>query len=65
LLSGLNNKWEKYGIETDAQAVKTAAQYGTIINGGIEDVYVPSDSYDAVVLCHAIEHLKEPEVLIR
>ena len=64
-LSGINSKWDKYGLEISNFASKHASQWGTIHTSDFELFDFKKDYYDAIVLHHVIEHLKNPELLIK
>ena len=53
--------WRVEGIDFDEHAVEIAAQNGLNVRlGGLEQQAYPSESFDAVVLNHVIEHLPDP-----
>lgn len=60
LLSGIDNKWKKYGVEISPFAARRAKRYGKIFCGSLQDAGYHPDYFDVVVLYHVIEHLKEP-----
>jgi len=65
LLSGISNKWDKYGIEISDYAAKHAAQYGKISNINIEDYSTSEIKFDLIVIHHVIEHLNDPEIILQ
>jgi len=58
LLSGLDSKWNKYGVEISKYAAHKAQSYGHIRGNttSFED-----DFFDVVVMCHVIEHMEDPQ----
>ncbi len=60
LLSGIDDKWEKHGVEISSFAAKEAQKIGTIFCGTLERAAYEADSFDAVVLYHVIEHMEDP-----
>lgn len=64
LLSGVNNNFDKYGVEVSALACETAKNYCKIFNGLLEDAHFENEQFDVVVLYHVIEHVESPENLI-
>lgn len=65
LLSGLNENWDKYGVEVSHFAGAHAAQWGKIHVGELQDAQYPDGFFDTVVMHHVIEHVADPEALIR
>lgn len=64
LLSSLG--WETVGVEFDPQAAAVGRAKGlTILNGDVSEQGLASDSFDAVVLSHVIEHLPRPDATLR
>ena len=60
LLSAVDDKWQKNGVELSNYAAKVAAQYADIYTGDILEAGYKPDSFDIIVLYHVIEHLAEP-----
>ena len=58
LLSAVDNKWEKYGIDKSEYAKKIARKYASIVDN-VED-----GSMDVIINTHVIEHVDNPEELI-
>jgi 2-polyprenyl-3-methyl-5-hydroxy-6-metoxy-1,4-benzoquinol methylase len=53
--------WNVTGVDFDENAVKVGRQRGLTINcGALEQQNFPNDSFDAVTLNHAIEHVPDP-----
>jgi 2-polyprenyl-3-methyl-5-hydroxy-6-metoxy-1,4-benzoquinol methylase len=53
--------WEAEGIDFDERAVEVATRNGLRVRcGGVEQQNYASESFDAVVLNHVIEHLPDP-----
>jgi 2-polyprenyl-3-methyl-5-hydroxy-6-metoxy-1,4-benzoquinol methylase len=64
-LSGISDKWDKYGIEISVYAANHAAQYGNISNINVEDYSTTGFKFDLIVIHHVIEHLDAPEIIIQ
>jgi len=61
LLSMRELGWEVTGVDFDENAVKVGRQRGLTINcGALEQQHFSNDSFDAVTLNHAIEHVPDP-----
>jgi 2-polyprenyl-3-methyl-5-hydroxy-6-metoxy-1,4-benzoquinol methylase len=60
LLSGVDNKWEKHGIELSQFAAKHASAHGTVHVGDLRSAAYPDAYFDVVVLYHVVEHMLEP-----
>ncbi len=60
LLSGINDKWKKYGLEVSSFAAERANKYGKIFCGNLREADYEPDYFDVVVLYHVIEHMNEP-----
>ncbi|MDD4933203.1 MAG: class I SAM-dependent methyltransferase [Methylacidiphilaceae bacterium] len=57
--------WEVEGIEPDGRAAEQSTKFGlSVRQGGIEDVELQPDSYDAITLSHVIEHLLDPRAAL-
>ena len=67
LLRGLRDMgWEVEGIDVDPAAVKAAkAKSLTVTLGSLETVHYPDDHFDAICMCHVIEHVRDPVTLLR
>ena len=63
LMSGLNNKWNKYGIDISNFASKSASRYGKIFTGDLENFR--EKKFDFITALHIIEHHQKPEKLIK
>jgi SAM-dependent methyltransferase len=61
LLSALDQRWERYGIEVSAYAAERARSYGEIFTGPLLDCPFVEGSFDLVVMYHVIEHMDAPE----
>jgi 2-polyprenyl-3-methyl-5-hydroxy-6-metoxy-1,4-benzoquinol methylase len=62
LLSVLNKKWKKFGIDISELASKNASIYGKIYTGNLKN-YKEKD-FDVITALHLIEHLNKPEEFI-
>ncbi|GAA5163756.1 hypothetical protein GCM10025770_16460 [Viridibacterium curvum] len=57
--------WSVVGVEADPQAAELAASHGLqVINGDALAQDFPPDSFDAIIMSHVIEHVRDPEGLI-
>ena len=63
LLSYLDDKWDKYGVEVSKLASKYASKHGKIFNGTLEE-YNEKD-FNIIVMNHVIEHIKDPVKILR
>jgi len=61
LLSAVDDKWEKHGLEISKTAANYAARHGHIHVGSLRDAGYPNEHFDLIVLYHVIEHLPHPE----
>lgn len=64
--SAIDNRWNKYGLETSSDAIEIAKKYIPHIHKGDlkEDTY-PEEFFDAVLCYHVIEHVKNPIPFIK
>jgi SAM-dependent methyltransferase len=60
LLSALDERWDKYGVEVSTFAAEYAAQWGTIFVGELQDANHPGEFFDVVFCHHVIEHVADP-----
>jgi SAM-dependent methyltransferase len=60
LLSGIDERWEKHGVEISEYAAAQALKYGTVLCGVLKGARYAADYFDVVVWYHVIEHLKDP-----
>lgn len=65
LLSGLDAKFDKYGVEISKLASAEALNYGNIFNGTLENASYEENFFDVVILYHVIEHLDFPESVLK
>ncbi|MEN9581126.1 MAG: hypothetical protein RJA70_4135 [Pseudomonadota bacterium] len=65
LLSGVDNAWEKHGVELSEFGAKHASAHGTIHVGDLASAEYPASYFDVVVLYHVIEHMRNPEAELR
>ncbi|PPR62465.1 MAG: hypothetical protein CFH10_00822 [Alphaproteobacteria bacterium MarineAlpha4_Bin2] len=64
LLSGVDERWERHGVEISHFATERAKAWGSIHLGELEAAGYPGSYFDVVVLYHVIEHLEYPEKTI-
>jgi 2-polyprenyl-3-methyl-5-hydroxy-6-metoxy-1,4-benzoquinol methylase len=59
--------WIVEGVDFDPEAVKLArAKYGLVVHSGkLEELVLPSCSYDAITMRHVIEHVHNPDELLQ
>ncbi len=60
LLSAINEKWNKYGLEISKIAAEFAAKYGEIFYGPLLKSNYPDNFFDVIVMHHVIEHMENP-----
>lgn len=60
LLSGLDEDWDRYGLELSAFAAKHAGKWGEIYVGDLDSAEYPEESFDVISIMHVIEHIDEP-----
>lgn len=58
--------WEVMGIEPDPEAVRIAREHFglEVIQGTVEEVKLPEQSFDVITMNHVVEHLLEPVVVL-
>lgn len=60
-----NETWQVEGVDADERAVKMAHQKGlTVHQGLLENLNLPSETYDLAILIQTIEHLAAPPQLL-
>ena len=64
LLSGVEEAWERHGVELSELAAGHAAEWGEIKLGTLAEAAYSDHHFDVVVLYHVIEHVDDPESLI-
>ena len=58
--------WQVEGQDVDAQALAVTAQRGIRVKQGqLSDCGYPDGAFDAVTMSHVIEHVHDPEALLR
>ena len=58
--------WTVTGVDTDPVAVQKATSRGLpVLCGNLEDSHFSSNDTDAIVLCHVIEHVRDPAATIQ
>ncbi len=62
LLSALNNKWKKYGVEISKHAGTYSKKFGKVFIGDITKYN--EKNFDLVTALHVIEHINKPEAFI-
>ncbi|HEX4341137.1 MAG TPA: class I SAM-dependent methyltransferase [Polyangiaceae bacterium] len=65
LLSGVDPRWERHGIEISEYAAEKATEHGVIFHGDLTSANYPDRFFDAVTLYHVIEHMDDPERELR
>lgn len=65
LLSGVDDAWEKHGVELSRFAAARARTEGQIHIGDLKSAAYPSAYFDVVVLYHVIEHMHAPAAEIK
>ena len=63
-LSGVDEAWDKHGVEMSEFAVSRARQWGRVVQGPLEEISYPNGYFDLVMMHHVIEHLERPEAMI-
>ena len=63
LLSGVEDTWNKFGVEISKFASQSASKYGKIFTGELEDF--KEKKFDFITAIHVIEHHPKPEKLIK
>lgn len=61
LLSAIDDKHEKFGLEISKYASEFARKYATVFVEPLEVLNLKSDSFDVVISHHVIEHVDSPE----
>jgi 2-polyprenyl-3-methyl-5-hydroxy-6-metoxy-1,4-benzoquinol methylase len=58
--------WEVEGIDTDPQAIEIARRNFSLNlrKGSLSEQRYPSETFDAVVMCHVFEHVADPRALL-
>ncbi len=59
--------WQVVGVDVDAQAASVACEtYGVpVYVGAFEKASMPENSFDAITICHGIEHVADPVETLR
>ncbi len=58
-------EWQVEGIDFDPNAVKNARQKGLTVHiGSLQTQSFPSNTFDAIVMSHVIEHVPDPHALL-
>lgn len=60
-LSGLDDAWDKHGLEFSRFAAEHAARFAEVAVGSIEAAPYEDASFDVVICHHVIEHLPDPQ----
>jgi len=60
LLSGLDNNWEKFGIDISEKATNICKKYARVKTGDLISAEYRDDYFDVITMIHVIEHLHEP-----
>lgn len=61
-LAGLDDSWDKYGVEINPHAVKYAKEYFhlNVAEGKLSEMNFPASSFDVIKMRGVIEHLSDP-----
>jgi 2-polyprenyl-3-methyl-5-hydroxy-6-metoxy-1,4-benzoquinol methylase len=62
LLSALDKKYKKFGVDISKLATKNASKYGNIFTGEIQQL--KESGFDIITALHIIEHIRNPENFI-
>ena len=61
ILDGIDNKWDKYGVEISKYAADIASKKNMkIFNGSLYNAKYLESSFDVILLFHVIEHMLDP-----
>jgi 2-polyprenyl-3-methyl-5-hydroxy-6-metoxy-1,4-benzoquinol methylase len=61
-----NKKWNLEGIDLDRRAVDAATRAGLKVHlGSVEEIDLPTESYDLVFMIQTIEHVEKPDAVLR
>lgn len=60
LLAGIDQGWEKHGVEISNVAAQIASPLGTIFCGDLYAADYPTGYFDVIFMFHVIEHLDDP-----
>jgi len=63
-LSGVDDAWERFGVEISEFCADYAQKWGKIFVGQLEDLKFAHNDFDVIVLHHVIEHVENPINLI-
>ncbi len=63
-LSGIDEGWEKHGVEVSEFAARHAREWAEVQLGSLEDAKYPDNHFDVVMCHHVIEHVEHPEGLV-
>ena len=63
LLSSLNFKWNKFGLDVSSFALKSASKYSKTFLGDINNI--KEKNFDYITILHVIEHIFEPSKFIK
>ncbi|MBP7216606.1 MAG: class I SAM-dependent methyltransferase [Candidatus Omnitrophica bacterium] len=59
-------RWICHGVEFKQEIAEAGRRKGrTIFTGTLEDLKLPAESYDLVILNHMIEHARDPEAFLK
>jgi len=61
LLSGIDDKHQKFGLEISKYAGEHAKKYANIYDKPLEELNIAENSFDVVISHHVIEHVDNPE----
>jgi len=59
-LSGIDDRWRKFGNEVSDVASSMARQYGEITVGDLLDVRYSAETFDAITMIHVLRYVDDP-----
>jgi 2-polyprenyl-3-methyl-5-hydroxy-6-metoxy-1,4-benzoquinol methylase len=65
LLSAVDPRWERHGVELSGRAARMAAEFGIVHHGDLRSAGYPDGFFDVVTMYHVIEHMEDPVAEVR
>lgn len=65
LLSAIDDKHSKYGLELSSLAAENAEKFAQIYRQKLEESDFNENSFDVVISHHVIEHIETPEIFLK